>query len=62
MALKQMESEVATKISAVNAWEGYGGSVTVALRVDDAWQEFSLSDTQAVQLADQLRIITKTTD
>ncbi len=48
----------------VNAWEGDDGLVTVAFRPGpgEFWQWFELTTEQATQLADQLRLLTHTTD
>lgn len=53
------------RVTVVNAWDaGDDGAVTVAFRVDASnyWRRYHLTLDQATQLADQLRLLTRTTD
>lgn len=58
-----MATTLATQIDAVNACEDLG-DVVIMLRPNgsDFWKWFRLDRDDAVQLADQLRLLTHTTD
>lgn len=56
-------------IRLVNAYAGEGDSILIAFktdlneyRYDSGWRSFNVTKDAAIQLADQLRLLTKTTD
>ena len=50
------------RVQAVNAYAGDTDEVVIAFMRGDEWESRLLSHDQAVQLADQLRLLTRTTD